>query len=136
MAVSKVSVEDPEAHEHVAQVGHAQEGLAPRAGAVASAGRGLVGLAAVRAAQLERAREVVADVVVGGLEAEHEHRALAVAGAGLLRLERVDQPAVGGAQAGLHDRPHRLGAGQEGGEAHRRARPGATGAAARAPTPR
>ena len=81
--------------------------------------RRLVGLAAVRAAELERARELVLDGVVGGLEAEHEHRALAVAGAGLRRLERVDEPAVGGPQAGLDERAHRLGAGQERREAHR-----------------
>ena len=127
--------EDPEAHEHVAQVGHAQEGLAPRAGA-ARPRRRLVGLAAVRAAELERALELVLDGVVGGLEAEHEHRALAVAGAGLRRLERVDEPAVGGPQPGLDDRAHRLGAGEEATRSAPRARRGATGAAARAPTPR
>ena len=86
---------------------------------VAGAGRGLVGLAAVRAAQLERARELVLDVVIGGLEAEHEDGPLAVAGIGLLRFQRVDEPAVGGPQAGLDNGAYRLGTGQEGGEAHR-----------------
>ena len=113
--------ENPEAHEHVAQVGHAQERLAPGAGA--RAGRRLVGLAAVRAAELERARELVLDGMVGGLEAEHEHGALAVARPALRGLQRVDEPAVGGPQTGLDHRAHRVGAGEERGEAHRAPRP-------------
>ena len=79
MALSKVSERTPR-----------QEGLAPGAGAGARAGRRLVGLAAVHATELERAREVVLDGMVGRLEAEHEQRALAVAGGsqGPLRAHR------------------------------------------------
>ncbi len=109
--------EHPALQQHVAQVGHRQERLAPR-GDRATLAR-LVGLAAVRAADLQRPLQAVADVVVGRLEAEHEQRVLAVAGARLLRLERIDEPAVRRMQPGLRHRTHRVGAAQEVAEAHR-----------------
>jgi hypothetical protein len=73
----------------------------------------------VRAAELERARELVLDRMVGRLEAEHEHGAVACASAAVRGLQRVDEPAVRGPQAGLDHGAHGVGAAQEAGEAHR-----------------
>jgi hypothetical protein len=57
--------------------------------------------------------------VVGGLEAEHEQVGTAVAREHHPRLAPVDEAAVGRVQARLRDRPHRVGALLEGGEADR-----------------
>ena len=73
----------------------------PRAGGAAAAG------AAVRRAQRQGALELVVDRVVGGLEPEDQHRALALAGARggqILRLQRVEG-AAGRPAAGRSGRP-------------------------------
>ena len=56
--------------------------------------------------------------MVGGLEAQHQQRVLAVAAGRERRFGGVDQTAVGGVQPGLGDRAHRLRAGFECGEPH------------------
>jgi hypothetical protein len=53
----------------------------------------------------ERQLEPVANVVVGGLEAEHEQGMGAVGGAGQLCLPGVDEAAVRGIQTRLRKRP-------------------------------
>ena len=84
-----------------------------------SLARRLVPDAAVLAADPQALREVLVDGVVGRLEAEHEDRERPVAGAGLQRLELVDQAAVRGVQARLGERADRFGAARERVEAHR-----------------
>ena len=63
-------------------------------------------LAAAHRGKLERARHPRVERVIGGLEAEHEHRGVAAAGAGVRGLERVEQPAVRRVQARLRERAH------------------------------
>ena len=84
------------AHQHVAQVGSVQEGVAPGAGG-AFAGAFLAAArragplrhpAAAVAAELERARHRGIGRVIGGLEAEHQQGGVAAAGAGVRRLQR------------------------------------------------
>ena len=105
--------QDAQPQQQVAQVGHADERLAPRADRSPAAARRL-GRRVRRppcSRQMRRpSREVGVDRMVGRLEAEHEHRVRPVARAGLQRLELVDQPAVRRVQAGLRERAHRLGA--------------------------
>ena len=97
----------PERDEHVAQVRRAQERLAPGAGRAAARSLGrLVPCPAVLARTARAPRAIRSSTgVVGRLEAEHEQRARAVAGARQRRLARVDQPAVGRLQPRLRRRP-------------------------------
>ena len=51
--------------------------------------------------------------MIGGLEAEHQDRGVAVRGPGVGSLQRVEQPAVRGVQTRLRDRAHHLRPAQE-----------------------
>ena len=107
-------------HERVAQVGHAQEGVAP-------ARRRSRRRAARRARRRARGRARAPARARGRRDGRWtQSRARARRGRRRprrsARLQRVDEPAVGGPQAGLDDRAHGLGAGQRS-AAKRTARP-------------
>ena len=67
-------------------------------------------------------RELRVDRPVGGLEAEDEDRARAVAAAGEEGLDAIEQAAVRRTEAGARDRPRRLDRILEALEEHGRAR--------------
>ena len=66
--------------------------------------RVVVDRAAVVARAFDRAADPRVERMIGRLEREEQERVAAVVGAGELRFERVEQPAVGGVQARLRDR--------------------------------
>ncbi len=102
IAVSKVSDRTPMATKVSRRYGRAQEGVLPGAGRA----RLDLGLAA---GDRERLLELVVEAV---LEGEQQQRGGAVTREGELRLARVDDAAVGGAQPALEDVADRAGGGE------------------------
>ncbi len=82
--------------------------------------------AAMVGAAFERAAHPGVERVVARFEGEHHDRGAAVAGAGVVRLLRIEDAAVRRIEAGLRDRPDRARGGEEIGKAD-----GAAGAKAR-----
>ena len=72
---------------------------------------------------LDRAADPRVEWMVGRLERDEQERVALVVGAGELRLERIEQAAVGGVETRLRDRARGLGAAEKGGEAGRDRRP-------------
>ncbi len=97
--------EDARRDQVVAQVGGAQEGVAPGTLGLAAL---LARHAAVVGAQLEGARHPGLDRVARRLEAEHQQGLPVRRGAGEGGFAGVEQAAVGGVEARLGQRPHRL----------------------------
>ena len=73
------------------------------------------------AQHFERALHPGLQLMVGRLEGQHQHGSLALVGAGVGRLARIEQAAVGRKEAGLRDCANRLGAGNKIGKRDRRA---------------
>ncbi len=67
-------------------------------------------MAPMLAADLEPPRHGEVNWMIGGLEAEQEQRARAVAGHCKTRLDRIDEAAVGGMQSRLAERAHAIDA--------------------------
>ncbi len=113
--------DDAARHGELAQIRHADEGVAPAAGralAMRGGALGVLGHAAVVGAAFKRASHPGVDRMVAGLEGEHHDGGRAVAGAGIVRLLRIEDAAIGGVEPGLRDGAHGACGGKEVLEAH------------------
>ena len=108
---------DSHRDQRVAQVRRLDECVAPcaggafmrRVGVGARAAGALGNLSAEAGADFKRALHPRLQLVVGRFEGQHQHRGLALVGAGVGRLAGIEQAAVGWIEAGLRDRAHRFG---------------------------
>ena len=80
--------------ERVSQVGRAQEGVPPAGARLVAALGCAIPCASVIPATSERELEPVPDVVMGGLEAEHQQGVGAVAGTRQCGLAGIDEAAI------------------------------------------
>jgi hypothetical protein len=117
-----------ERDDRVAGVRRANERVAPTSGrafararilVAANDDRVVIDAGAVVERAFDRALDPRVERMIGRLEREKQECVAAVVGAGELRFERIQQPAVGGVEARLRDRTGGLDAAGERGEASR-----------------